>query len=491
MSAPRVTVAIPSFNLGFCIAETIESVRAQTFSDWELLIEDDASTDDSRDVLALYAADPRITVVLKTENEGQNKTTNNLVRRAAGEYLCLLPADDVWEPEKLAKQVAYLDANPECGIAFGWPRFMDARGKAFKYPQDGIENIGNAKRADWRARFQQGNRLFIATSMYRRALHEKLGYFDEEFSILADLEWYIRIVKGHELHIIQEPIARIRMRDNGANLSAPKPATMAKHCDELDVIRERHWPVDMEKKKYIFATPFYDVKGFSPYIASMFQTVYALARHTKQEFDFLELSGDSYVWRARNLLAERFLLGDGTDLIFIDSDHGWSLESIMRLIKADADVVGGAYPTKNNWEHYSVVVYTDEKGIPETRADGLIRAQKVPTGFMKINRRVFEKMKKAYPENWYWEGGNSGQIRKIYDYFGHMTVDHVKLGEDISFCKRWELIGGELYVEPRCQIDHIGTKTWRGNYHEFLLRQPGGSADPQRAVNDSTSSEAA
>ena len=488
---PKVSICIPSYNLGFCIAETIESVRAQTFTDWELLIEDDASTDDSRDVIARYAADPRITIVLKTENEGQNKTTNNLVKRARGEYLCLLPADDVWEPQKLEKQVAYLDATPECGIAFGWPRFMRARGEAFAYPQDGIENIGNAQRKDWRARFQAGNCLFIATSMYRRALHETLGYFAEEFAILADLEWYIRVVKDHELHVIQEPLARIRLRDNGANLSAPKPATMAKHCDELDVIRERHWPVDMAKKKYIFATPFYDVKGFSPYIASMFQTVYALARHTKQEFDFLELSGDSYVWRARNLLAERFLLGDGTDLIFIDSDHGWSLESIMRLIKADADVVGGAYPTKNNWEHYSVVVYTDERGIPETRADGLIRAQKVPTGFMKINRRVFERMKKAYPENWYWEGGNSGQIRKMYDYFGHMTVDHVKLGEDISFCKRWELIGGELYVEPRCQIDHIGTKTWSGDYHQFLLRQPGGSADPQRAVNDSTSSEAA
>ena len=487
----KVSVCIPSYNLGFCIAETIESVRAQTFTDWELLIEDDGSTDDSRDVLARYAADPRITIVLKTANEGQNKTTNNLARRATGEYVCMLPADDMWDPEKLALQVAYLDANPECGIVFGWPRFMDQRGAAIKYPQEGIETIGNDTRLHWRARFQGGNCLFIATSMYRRALHETLGYFAEELAILADLEWYIRVVKDHDLHVIQQPLARIMARDNFDNLSAGKPETMAKHCDELDVIRERHWPVDQTKKKYIFATPFYDVKGFSPYISSMFQTVYALARHTKQEFDFLELSGDSYVWRARNLLAERFLLGNGTDLIFIDSDHAWSLESVMRLIKADADVVGGAYPTKNNWEHYSVVVYTDAKGIPETRADGLIRAQKVPCGFMKINRRVFERMKKACPENWYWEGGNSGNVRKMYDYFGHLTVDHVKLGEDISFCKRCELIGVELYVEPRCQIDHIGTKTWRGNYHEFLTRQPGGSADPQRAVNDSTSSEAA
>ena len=483
----KVSVCIPSYNLGFCIGETIESVLNQTFTDFELLIEDDCSTDDSREVIARYAGDPRVKVTVKAANEGPNRTTNNLVKRAEGEYLCLLPADDVWEPEKLAKQVAYLDATPACGIAFGWPRFMDQRGAPIKYPQEGIENIANDTRLHWRARFQGCNCLFIATSMYRRALHAELGYFAEEFALLADLEWYIRIVGAHDLHIVQEPLARIRLRDNCANLSAMTPERASRHCDELDVIRERHWPVDITKKKYLFATPFYDVKGFSPYILSMFQTVYALARHTKLDFEFNELSGDSYVWRARNLLAEQFLLSNATDLVFIDSDHAWSLESIMRLIKADVDVVGGAYPSKNNWEHYSVVVYTDAEGRPEVNKDGLIRAQKVPTGFMKIKRGVFERMKKAYPENWYWEGGNSGAIRKMYDYFGHLTIDHVKMGEDISFCKRWELIGGELYVEPRCDIDHIGTKTWHGNYHKYLLKQPGGS----EAVNDSTSTKAA
>lgn len=487
----KVSVCIPSHNLGFCIAETIQSVLNQTFDDFELLIEDDGSSDDSVAVIAAFN-DPRIKLTVKTTNEGANRTTNNLMRRAQGEYVCALPADDVWEPEKLAKQVAYLDSNPECGIVFGHPRFMDQRGKPLKYPQAGIEDIGNDTRKHWRARFQGGNCLFIATSMYRRALHDTLGYFSEELSILADLEWYIRVVKDHDLYIVQEPLARVRLRDNGANLSAPSGETIEKSCDELDIIRDRHWPVDREKKKYLFATPFYDVKGFSPYILSMFQTVYALARHTKVEFEFNELSGDSYVWRARNLLAERFLISDATHLIFIDSDHAWSLEAIMRLIKADADVVGGAYPTKNNWEHYSVVVYTDEKGIPETRDDGLIRAQKVPTGFMKIKREVFERLKKAYPENWYWEGGgDGGSPRKMYDYFGHMTLNHIKMGEDISFCKRWEMIGGEIYVEPRCDIDHIGTKTWKGNYHKFLTKQPGGSEDPNRAVNDSMSSEAA
>lgn len=471
---PKISVLIPSYNLAAFISESIGSVLNQTFKDFELIIEDDGSTDASYEMAKAHV-DERITVIKKTHNQGQNITTNNLVKMAKGEYICLLPADDVWEPEKLAKQVAYLDNNPECGIVFGLPRFMDARGAPLKYPQDGIEDIGNAPREHWQKRLKGGNCLFIATSMYRTSLHDELGHFTEEFSILADLEWYIRVTKTHDLHIVQEPVARIRLRDNMANLSAPTPATLEKSCDEMDIIRAKHWPVDPSKKKYLFATPFYDVKGFSPYILSMFQTVYALARHTKVDFEFNELSGDSYVWRARNLLAERFLHSDATHLIFLDSDQGWSLEAIMRLIKADGDVVGGAYPSKNNWEHYSVCVYTDENGIPETNAEGLIRAQKVPTGFMKIKREVFERLKKAYPENWYWEGGDTSSLRKMYDYFGHLTLDHVKLGEDISFCKRFEMIGGELWVEPRCDISHTGSKTWTGNYHKFLLKQEGGS----------------
>ena len=479
----KVTIAIPSYNLAKFVGHAIESVLRQDFQDWELLIEDDGSQDDSVDVINYYAStDSRISLVTRTENIGANGTTNNLVKRAKGEYVCLLAADDVWEPTKLSNQVSYLDENLQCGIVFGHPRFMLEDASPHRYPQEGIEDIKNMPRQSWQERFKLGNCLFISTSMYRRTLHDELGYFSEELSILADLEWYVRIVKKYDLHIVQEPLATIRVRDNLANLSAPKPETMIKSGDELEIIRDRHYQVVREKPKYMFATPFYEVKGYSNYILSMFQTVYALARHTSVDFDFIELSGDSYVWRARNLLVERFLLSDCTHLIFIDSDEGWSLESLMRLLKADVEVVGGAYPTKNAWEHYSVVVYTDEKGNPEVNHEtGLIRAQKVPTGFMKIKREVFDKLRKAYPENWYWEGGNSGNLRRMYNYFGHLIVNHVALGEDISFCKRWETIGGELWVEPRCSISHVGTKTWTGNYHEFLLKQPGGSNHKEAA----------
>ena len=489
---PRVSVCIPSYQY-LKIAETINAVLAQTFTDWELLIEDDGSNDGTAELLAEMVAklaDHRITLRLKDSNEGQNKTTNNLVARATGDYLCLLPCDDLIAPEKLAKQVAYLDANPACGIVFSWPRFASEDGRAIDYGKPDVEEIANMPRRAWQARLRCGNCLFIATSMYRRALHAELGAFDESLHLLADLEWYVRIVKKYDLHVMQEPLATITVRDKGANLSFPTAATMERNWDELDRIRATHYPLIEGRRKYMIATPFYDVKGFSPYIRSLVTTIHALVLGGI-DYEFLEISGDSYVWRARNLLAQRFLDSDCTDLIFIDSDEGWTLESFLRLLKHEEEVVGCAYPIKNNWHHYGVTIFCNDDGTPRVDPKtGLIPAQKVPTGFMKIRRSAFEKIKANEPDDWLWE--KYGDVmRKQQNYFGHLIVDHVGYGEDISFNIRCHRALITLWVEPRADIEHIGTQVWAGNYHKFLCEQPGGSADPKRAVNDSKSSEAA
>lgn len=473
---PKVSVCIPSYNLGYCIAETIESVRAQSFTDWELLIEDDGSTDDSREVLARYAADQRITVTLKTENEGQNRTTNNLVRRARGEYVALLPADDVWEPEKLAKQVAHLDAHPEVGIAFGIPAFMDDAGGVVKYADDTPTALQNHPREWWQRRFIIGNCVFIATSMYRRTLHEALGEFDESYHMLADLDWYLRVVKDHEVYFERSVLARVRVRSRSENLSMPTPRNREIHADEIRRLREKHNPVTRGKTKYMIATPFYDVKGFSPYIGSLVETLVGLARYSKVDFCYEPLSGDSYVWRARNILADRFLKSDCSHLLFIDSDHGWEADGFVRLLKADKDFVGCVYPVKNNWEHFGCTIHVDSQDYPIVENEtGLIRAEKVPTGFLKLSRRVFERIRENEPENWYWDRDEFDTQNKTHDFFGHITEDHIKYGEDISFGRRWIAAGGEIWIQPFATIEHWGTQCWKGNYAEYMMARPGGA----------------
>lgn len=238
----KVSVCIPSYNLARFVGEAIASVLSQSLGDFELLIEDDGSTDDSIEAIRAFK-DERITLFCKAANDGANATTNNLVKRARGEYIALLAADDVWQRDKLSKQVAYLDSHPRCGIVFGWPLFINEAG-GFLHGAPDVAYCANRSRMAWRSLFKRRNILFVSTSLYRATLHKELGYFANEFSVLADMEWYLRILSKYDLHVLQEPLASFRVRENQANLSAPTPRTVRLQNEDIEEIIRRHYGVD-------------------------------------------------------------------------------------------------------------------------------------------------------------------------------------------------------------------------------------------------------
>ena len=107
--APLVSVIMPSYNSERHIAESIESVRAQTLTDWELLVSDDCSTDSTRDIVAGFAeADSRVRLFPLKENGGASVARNNSLAHARGRYIAYLDSDDLWYPEKLERQVAFM-----------------------------------------------------------------------------------------------------------------------------------------------------------------------------------------------------------------------------------------------------------------------------------------------------------------------------------------------------------------------------------------------
>ena len=232
--------------------------------------------------------------------------------------------------------------------------------------------------------------------------------------------------------------------------------------------------------KLVIATPFYEMKGWSPYIKSLAATMWFLAKHTPIDVQFWSLNGDSYVERARNTIAHQFLESDRTHLMFIDSDMEWNLDGFTKLIASDVDVVGAGYPCKNVWDFYGCIIDTNEDETPKVDPKtGLISAWGVPTGFMKIRRQVFEKLIEAQPDNYYMiRNQGDKEPTKHYNFFGRIPP----LGEDISFCRRWAEIGGKLWVQPEVMIVHYGVKGWAGHYGDFLRSCPGGSEDPARKV---------
>lgn len=125
-----VSIITPNYNCAAYIAETIESVLAQTYPNWELLIQDDCSTDDSMQIARKYAeADHRIKIQMNEKNSGAAVTRNNAILRSQGEFLAFLDSDDVWLPRKLELQLDFM-AQKGCDFSFTSYEHMDECGKS-------------------------------------------------------------------------------------------------------------------------------------------------------------------------------------------------------------------------------------------------------------------------------------------------------------------------------------------------------------------------
>lgn len=224
--------------------------------------------------------------------------------------------------------------------------------------------------------------------------------------------------------------------------------------------------------KIMIATPFYEQKGWSPYIRSMLITARVLDA-AGVEWDWMELAGDSYVDRARNTLCARFLDTDADALVFIDSDLEWNAEGFLKLITAPAwaEVVAGAYPLKNEWDSWSSVPI-DRNGqvIGRAKPKGgwLLEAEVLSAGFMMIRRGVLERMRDSYPQLAYTDerADPCEPYRQHFGWFSCPIRGGRRFGEDYEFCARLREMGVPLWIEPDISFGHYGTKGWEGNWHE-------------------------
>ena len=121
---PLVSVIIPSYNHAPYIKECIQSVLDQTFTDFECLIEDDGSKDNTVEVIKTFK-DSRINFVANPKNSGACAVANNLIKKARGKYIASINSDDIWVKDKLEKQVKFMEENPNYGAVLAKPYFID------------------------------------------------------------------------------------------------------------------------------------------------------------------------------------------------------------------------------------------------------------------------------------------------------------------------------------------------------------------------------
>lgn len=202
--APRVSVVIPAYNAERCIGEAIQSVLKQSYREWEVVVVDDGSTDRTSEVVAGFGERVRY---LRQTNAGAAAARNAGIREARGELIAFLDADDVWLPDKLQLQVAYLDAHPETALVYADVQMQREDGRLLPSYLAEKKHAGSGRIFD--AVVQE---YFIHTSstLIRRSCLEEVGGFDPALKTAEDRDLWLRLAYRWPVGLVEQPLALVR-----------------------------------------------------------------------------------------------------------------------------------------------------------------------------------------------------------------------------------------------------------------------------------------
>ena len=217
---PLVSIIIPAFNCAGFIGGAIQSVLNQTIGDYEIIVVDDGSTDDTSSVVAGFGDRVRC---FRQENQGVAAARNRGIQAAAGQIIGFLDADDCWKPDKLERQVPVLLGAEEIDVVFS--RHENLGGEAAGYNQYDCPELtkllavtalgAGAYRIDDRQLFQKVLRYYLlltSTVLIRRSCLERLGGFDATLGIAEDTQLWLRLAKRGKIAFVDLPLVEKRLR---------------------------------------------------------------------------------------------------------------------------------------------------------------------------------------------------------------------------------------------------------------------------------------
>ncbi|MCK6626364.1 MAG: glycosyltransferase [Anaerolineae bacterium] len=209
-----ISIIVPVYNGQAFIGETIQSVQSQTYQHWEMLIVDDGSTDDTRQVIETYLGDRRIRYLYQTNRE-RAAARNYGLKVAQGKYIAFLDADDLWLPDKLKTQVAYLEAHPEIGLCFTRCWLIDNQTNCH-----GMPTINFIPGPDQFERLLFGNFITNSSVVMPQCVFDRVGFFDETLPVFGCEDWdmWLRIARFYPIHLIDHPLALYRLHESNTSL---------------------------------------------------------------------------------------------------------------------------------------------------------------------------------------------------------------------------------------------------------------------------------
>jgi len=209
--SPAVSIVMAAKNYAKFLPAAVDSVFAQSFTDWELIIIDDGSTDATPAAVKPYLADARVRC-LRSDKLGQSRAKNLGAAFARGDVIAYLDADDVWLPTKLEKQMHILRENPAVGVCFTLRTLIDEKGNTLP-----TSPVPTPPRGDVLEPIFLKNFVCFSSVMVRRQVFDHIGSFDPEWDLSIDYDLWLRVAAHYEFDYVNEPL--VQYRTGHGNLS--------------------------------------------------------------------------------------------------------------------------------------------------------------------------------------------------------------------------------------------------------------------------------
>ncbi len=297
-TTPRVSVVIASYEHEAYVTECIESVLAQTFQDFEIVVTDDGSRDGTAQRVRAIG-DPRIQLEVLEHNRGACIALNRGIARARGEFVAILNSDDAFVADKLETQVAFLDRHLDVAAVFGWPELVDERGQPFcdaAHKDWSVFQVENRSRHQWlRHFFDRGNCLCHPTLMIRRRCYHAVGGYDARLAQVPDLDMWVRLAARYELHVLPRALTRFRIREDLRNASAARPEVVRRDAWERQRVLEQYLAMPAEVLRQAFPEYAADRRAPGAWLAEHalgFELPFHVAFGLETAFASLPPSGD-------------------------------------------------------------------------------------------------------------------------------------------------------------------------------------------------------
>lgn len=225
---------------------------------------------------------------------------------------------------------------------------------------------------------------------------------------------------------------------------------------------------DLSGRSVFIALPAYDFKVSLKLAVSLARFAQSAGQHGVS-VHIGSICGCSVVSRARNLLVRDFLDSDATDLLFIDSDINFDPADIYRLMAWGSDPVRGivaGVPRTRSTDKVYIMDLDEQDGHVTMDAMGLVRAKRVATAFMLIQRPVLEELIGRNPDWAYYDKRTDRTVHAVFDF---KLTEEGYMGEDFLFCDRARELGYEVWVDPTVKLGHMGVQEYEGDFGNDVL----------------------